>query len=721
MQTNEATDTSAKVGRRAFLGGSAAALMVPFAMTLGGRAAQAAVPGSGIVGAYIKIDTSNIVTVVLGSTEMGQGILTGLAQLVAEEMNLNWDQVRAEHAPATTAWPNPYGNPMFGAQLTGGSTSTRGWYAPLRMAAAIARETLIKAANKKFGGTWSLGQGGTLVNGDQTANFADVVKLAARMKQPTSATLATTNRFIGKTMDRLDIPAKVDGSAVFGIDVVVPGMKYGAVYHCPTIGGTVKTMPATRNGATLVNLGKAVGVIADDTWSAFQTARSLGSAVTWNLPSDLSAIDSTAIAANARALTKSKTAIAFVAEDENTPKIGAKQQSIDVTYELPFLAHATMEVMNCTASVTADSVEIWVPTQGQQFIIPLAAGITGVPAANITVHTTFLGGGLGRKFETDYVAQAIKLSQAAGKPVKLTWSREQDFTNDFYRPYAQIRVKAALNAKGKLSDLIYRNVSASINIQRGSVQSNNPEDTGALAGAVKLPYTIPSRRIEFVPLLPCDIPLGYWRSVGESYNTFAVECAVDEMAALAGADPIAFRKDMLDGRKGNPRALAVVEAVEQLSNWSSPPPSGNARGVAFMSGFGSYIAMVAEVSKTSAGKMNVNKMYCAIDCGVPVNPGSIEAQIQGGITHGLSATLWGQMTFVNGKPQSQNYNTYAMMKMSQMPTVGVKIMNSTEAPGGVGETGVPCVAPSVANAWAALTGTRQRSLPFYPGTRMGDD
>ncbi|MEO8242449.1 MAG: molybdopterin cofactor-binding domain-containing protein [bacterium] len=720
MQNSNTSVAPRKVGRRGFIGGTAAALMVPFAITLGGRTAQAVVPGSGIVGAYVKIDSSNIVTVVLGSTEMGQGILTGLAQLVAEELNLNWDQVRAEHAPASTASPNPYGNPLFGAQLTGGSTSTRGWYAPLRMAAAIARETLIAAANKKFGGTWSLGQGGTLVNGGQTANFADVVKVAARMKPPTSATLATTTRFIGKRMNRLDIPAKVDGSAVFGIDVQVPGMKFGAVCHCPTIGGTVKTMPAGRSGVTLVNLGKAVGVIADDTWTAMQVARSITNSVIWTLPTDLDAVDSTALAANAKALTESTTVATFVAVDVGSPKIGAKQKSIDVTYELPFLAHATMEVMNCTASVTADSVEIWVPTQGQQFITGLASTLTGVPAANITVHTTFLGGGLGRKFETDYVAQAINMSKAAGVPVKLTWSREQDFGNDFYRPYAQIRVKAALNNKGKLSDLIYRNVSASINVQRGYSSSNNPEDTGALSGAVDLPYTIPSRRVEFIPLVPCDIPLGYWRSVGESYNTFAVECAIDEMATLAGADPLQFRKDMLSGPNGNTRAMGVLKAVEKLSNWSSPPGNGTARGVAFMSGFGSYIAMVAEVSKSSSGKLTIGKMFCAIDCGVAVNPGSIEAQIQGGITHGMSATLWGQMTFIKGKPQTQNFNTYPMLKLGQMPTIGIKIVNSDAAPGGVGETGVPCVAPSIANAWAKLTGNRQRSLPFYPGTRMGE-
>ncbi len=719
MQMNDRAADAVKVGRRGFIGGTAATLMIPFALTLGGRAA-AAIPGAGAIGAYIKIDATNTVTVVLGSTEMGQGILTGLAQLAAEELNLNWSQVRAEHAPATTAWPNPYGNPLFGWQLTGGSTSTRGWYAPLRLAAAIARDTLLAAAAKKYGGTWSLGHGGTLTNGAQTVNFSDVVKVAAKLTPPTTATLTTTTKFIGKRMNRLDIPAKVDGSAIFGLDVMVPGMKFASVVHCPTQGGKVQAMPTNHSGATLVNLGNAVGVVADDTWNAMQVARGLAGSVTWTLPTDLAAIDSTALAANAAALTKSTTVTPFVAELVGTPKIGAKSRSIDATYELPFLAHATMEVMNCTASVTATSVEIWAPTQGQQFIIPLAASITGVAPENITCHTTFLGGGLGRKFETDYVGQAITISKAIGAPVKLTWSREQDFGNDYYRPYAQIRVQAALNGKNGISDFIYRNVSASISVQRGQTTTNNPEDTGAVSGAVALPYRMAARQIEFVPLLPCDIRLGYWRSVGESYNTFAVECAIDELALLAGADPMQFRKGLVSGSGGNPRALGVLTAVETLSGWATPAPAGSARGVAFLSGFGSYIAMVAEVSKSAAGKVTVRKMSCAVDCGIAVNPGSIEAQVQGGITHGLSSTLWGQMTFVNGKPQVQNFNAYPMLRMAEMPEVGVTVVASTEAPGGVGETGVPCVAPAVANAWARLTGNRQRSLPFYPGTRMGD-
>ena len=715
-----ATEHGTGLSRRAVLTG-AAALVVPFVFTPARKGAMAATAGAGSIGAYIKIDTANNVTVILGASEMGQGILSGLAQLVAEEMNLNWSQVRAEHAPASIAWPNPYGNPLFGAQLTGGSTSTRGWYAPLRLAAAKARDTLIAAANLQEGGVWALGQGGTLTKGASSITFAQVVVTASGLPLPNSATLATTTNFIGQKMPRLDVPSKTNGTAVFGMDVKVTGMKFASTLHAPVQGGTVKTMPASVSGTVLYNLGTAVGVLADDTWTAMKLAKSMASKITWNVPADPNAADSAALATAAQGLLVSPTATAFAAETVGSPSVTPGASSLDATYSLPFLAHATMETVNCTASVTANACEIWAPTQGQQFIPGLAATITGLPTSAITVHTTLMGGGLGRKFETDYVAEAIKLSKLAKVPVKLIWSREEDFKNDYYRPSALIRVRAAVTSAGEITDLIYRNVSPSINIQRGTLPANNPEDTGAVAGAVGLPYQIGAKLVEYVPLVPCDVRLGYWRSVGESYNTFAVESAVDELALLAGKDPLAFRKGLVTGPNGNPRALGVLSALETLTNWSVAPASGTARGMAFLSGFGSYIAMAADVGKNSAGQAVVKKVYCAIDCGIVVNPDGVETQIQGGIAHGISATMWGEVKFVKGVPQVTNFNKYRMLKIGEMPEVAVKIVTSSEAPGGVGETGVPCVAPAITNAWAKLTGTRLRTLPLYPGATMSDD
>ena len=729
---------SIEVDRRAVLVGGAAALAVPIVAAVGSSVLPTGVvstnvgppPPSQALGAYLKIDTADTVTVVIGSTEMGQGIMTGLAQLVAEELMLSWSQVRVEHNVVTSASPNPYANPLFGAQLTGGSTSMRGWYLPLRTAAAIARDLLFAAAETKTpGGGWSLVAGGKVTNGRQTTYlFSDLVAVAATLPQPTTATLAATKTVIGQRMARTDIPAKVDGSAVFGMDVQVPGMVFASVVHCPTLGGTVKTMPSSASNAiALVNLGNAVGVVASDTWTAMRIASSLSSKITWTLPATTASRDSASILATGNDLLNSTTVAPRVYETtggDPEAALAAAKVTIDATYQLPYLAHATMEVMNCTAVVTATSAEIWAPTQGQALCIPTVTSITGLPASAVKVHTTFLGGGYGRKIEQDYIGQAVKIAKAVNRPVKLIWSRTQDFQNDKYRPCASIRVRAGLDSANAFTSLIYRNVSPSINIQRNTQPGNNPEDTGAVAGAVGLPYAIANRRIEFVPN-PADIPLGYWRSVGESYNTFAVESAVDELALAAGVDPMAFRKGLA---AGDARALGVLSAVEALSNWGAPTPAGSANGLAFLKGFGSYIAIVAQVSKSSvttkAGTTlvipRVSKVFCAIDCGIAINPDSIEAQMQGGVAHGLSAAMWGQVLFKAGVPQVSNFNQYRLVKLADMPTVSVKIIDSNAAPGGVGETGVPCVAPAVANAFAKLTGNRVRSLPFYPGATMED-
>ena len=717
--------------RRAFAGTAVAAVTVPVMLqtpagttAATGTSLAAATPTtSTALGALIKIDSADNVILEVGPSEMGQGIMSGLAQLVAEELMLDWSQVRAEQASPPATGPNPYANPLFHAQITGGSTSMRGWYLPLRQAAAVARQLLLNAAEKLTpGGGWALTTGGKVTNGKTTYRFSELVATAATLPQPAQPPLATTTNAIGKSLPRTDIPAKVDGSAVFGIDVQVPGMVFASVVHCPTLGGVVAAMPKSASGAiALVNLGNAVGVVASDTWTAMSIANGLASKVTWTLPANLASRDSDSLLAQSQALVTSTTVAPRVYETSGAvpPEtvLPNARVKLDATYSLPFLAHGCMEVLNCTAQVTATSCEIWAPTQGQQICIATAQQITGLPTTAIKLHTTFLGGGLGRKIEQDYISQCLQIAKAVGKPVKLTWSRKQDFQNDKYRPSALIRVQAGLESSGALSALIYRNVSPSINIQRNTVPGNNPEDTGAVAGAVGLPYAIGSKRIEFVPL-PTDIPLGYWRSVGESYNTFAVESAIDELALAAGRDPMALRTSLL---MSTPRALGVLSAVDSLSGWSSTTaPKGSARGLAFLSGFGSYIAMVAQVAQPSAGKLRVDKVFCAIDCGVAVNPNSIEAQVQGGVAHGLSATLWGQALFKNGVPNLINFSNSRVLRRSEMPVVSVKIVSSTAAPGGVGETGVPCVAPAVANAWARLTGVRVRTLPIFPGATMSD-
>ena len=698
--------------RRSFLRSGTAGLVVSFTVGFSGHEAIA---GTGaMVGAYIQIDPSNVVTVYIGATEMGQGIMTGMAQLVAEELALDWTTVRTEHAPAAAA----YANPLFHAQVTGGSTSMRGWFTPLRKAAAVAREMLLTQGATYLGQPRSncTVKNSAVWCGSTSVPFGTIAADAAKLTAPDPSTVSlnTTLTVIGQRLPRTDIPDKVTGAATFGIDVRVPGMVYAAVQHCPTLGGTVQTMPSKPGGAlAVVNLGNAVGVVANDTWTAMNLANGLK--VTWAIPASSASIDSAAILAQAQTLMSSGTPQVIETSGDAVTALAGSTNKIDATYQLPFLAHACMEVLNCTASVTPTSCEIWAPTQAQGYCLATAQALTSLPATAITIHTTFLGGGLGRKIEQDYISQAIKISQAVGKPVKLTWSRTQDFQHDMYRPCSLIRVQAGLDASGNIASLVYRNVAPSISAQRSTTPGSNPEDTGAVAGATGLAYSIGARQIEFVPN-PTSVPLGYWRSVGESYNTFAVESSIDQLAALAGQDPLAFRKTLL---AGNTRALAVLDAVASISNRASPPPAGTARGLAFLIGFGSIIAEVAEVTKTSAGVVKVNKVYCAIDCGTAVNPDAIEAQMQGGVAHGLSATLWGQVTFAAGKANVTNFSNYRLLRRSEMPQVITKIVPSAGPIGGIGETAVPCVAPAVANAYAKLTGTRVSVLPFYPGSTMG--
>ena len=705
------------------------------------------------LGAYLKIDTNNVVTVIIGSTEMGQGIMSGMAQLAAAELMLDWTKVEAEHSVTTASNVAAMGNPLFGAQVTGGSTSMRGWYLPMRQAAAQARYLLLQAAGQLFGGTWALASGGRVVQSGVYHNFSELVAKAATILTGLNNTVPTqplqdAGAVIGSKVPRLDIPAKTDGSALYGMDIVLPNMVYASTAHCPTLTGTVKSISGTSS--SIINLGTAVGAVASSTWAAFSAAQSAASKVTWNLPANTALLDSTAIFAAGATLLTSTSASPQIIETAGNAATGltAATKKIDATYTLPFLAHGYMEVINCVVnpiytSGSLTAMELWAPTQAQGFVLPTVAALTGLATSAIKIHTPYIGGGFGRKIEQDYITEAVKIALSVKKPVKLVWSRPQDFTNDKYRPCAQIRVRAGVDGAGKLASLLYRNVSPSINQQRNS---SNPEDTGAVAGATGLPYVIPNRQIEFVPN-PCNIPLGYWRSVGESYNTFAVESAMDELALLAGQDPLAFRLAHLTG---DARSTAVLNAVKTLSNWGSPA-KGAAQGVAFLSGFGSYIAVVAEVtsqSSTSGGSggggsvsgdavkssattkpttttttttgPRVTKLYVAIDCGTVVNPDSVLSQLQGGLIHGMSAALWHQVLFAKGVPSVSNFNSYRVARLSDVPAISATIVSSTAAPGGVGETGVPCVAPAIANAFAKLTGTRLRTLPFYPGSGMSD-
>ena len=719
---NAMTDVKSGVviDRRKFLAGAAAAFLMPVTIGFSSRPAAAATTG---IGAYIRIDDSNVVTLITGQTEMGQGIGSGLAQIMAEELMLDWTQVRFEHAPVN---PTDYGLPGWGVQVTGGSTSTMMWYDPLRIASAKAAYRLRDAASRVPPATniadWSLIVGGKLQNktAGRTLTFAQVLGQIANTPVPTSYALAGTKRIVGQRVQRIDLPAKVNGSAVFGMDVMLPGMVFASVAHCPTITGTVKTCPTSASGAlAVVNLGNAVGVVAKDTWSAMRIANSLQSRVVWNMPTNLAQLDSATLATAAQSLQDAASPANLQVFEKAVISDGMLGK-VDATYKVPFLAHACMEVLNATVSVTKTNgvvtfVELWLPTQGQSFVpgtVRSVPGLTGLTDSQIKVNSMLCGGGFGRKIEQDYVLQALKIAVAVGKPVKLTWSRPQDFKNDKYRPYASMRVRLGGDING-INALVYRNVSASIAFQQGA----NPEDTGAVAGAVNLPYAIANKRIEFAPL-PTGVPLGYWRSVGESYNTFAVESAVDEMALKLGQDPIDYRLRMLSS---DTRATKLLQTLKASSNYTGMVATK--RGVAFLKGFNSYVALAVEITLDSSGRIRVTKAHYVIDCGVVINPDSVEAQMHGGLVQGIYSALFSRVTFANGVPSVQNFSNYRVLTGRDMPKVTVDILEgdpTTSAPGGIGETGVPCVAPAIANAYHRMSGTRVRELPFHPGATMSD-
>lgn len=714
------TEVCAGLDRRQFIVSAVGGLTLGFTLPGFSREAQAAVlpqtaTGETVVNAWIRIGTDERITILVGAADMGQGVLTGLPQIVAEELMVEWDQVRSEHAPANPA----YANPMFRAQFTGGSTSVRGYYLALRRAGAAAREMLIAAAARQFGvSTTDCQAGAGRVTNKLTGaslSYGELAPLAALITPPVDPPLVADGalRLIGQSVPRLDIPAKVNGSAVYGLDVRLPGMVYAAIKHCPVFGGTVSTVPKAPLGTlAVVGLGNAVAVVADNTWKAMRAAASLS--VSWKLPSGYSAMSSSQILSQAQQLMASGPAAA--AERSGDPA-SAAGRVLDMTYYVPYLAHACMEVLNCTVNLTETSCEVWAPTQAQGSVVNTVRSLTGLDPSKIKVNTTYLGGGLGRKFEQDFINQAVRIAQAVKRPVKLTWSREEDFQHDQYRPMALSRVRATVDAAGNITGWYNRIVSPSILWQRG-----NPLSTGidgqSVEGAIHLPYAFGSRLVEYVRH-PAAIPVGFWRSVGNSINAFVVESAVDELATAAGIDPLLYRQRLL---AGSPRHLSVLNAAASLGGWSTPLPAGRARGIALCSSFGSIVAQMAEISQVSATEIRVHRVACAVDCGRAINPDIVKQQMEGGIVHGLTAALWGQVTFSSGKAGARNFSNYRMLRMREMPRIDVEVIQSGAPIGGIGEPGVPPIAPAVVNAYARLTGQRVRALPMFPSAAtMPDD
>lgn len=776
-----------KITRRKFVSSLAGGLVVGFFLPTGGRIAgllgeaeadAADLLADGVtsaattVNAWVRITTRGKAQLLFGGCEMGQGTMTGLCQLLAEELKVSWTQVVVVR-PDSSENPNtpvtPYPSTTLEKQsfryLTGGSSGISRRWLPLRVAGAQARELLVASAMLATGDTnranYTVAQGA--VTHVPTGSIRGFAALVAGATTPEARTLVPSLddparlltpvadfKVIGQPMQRPDIPLKTNGTAKFGIDVFLPGMTFAAVRHCPTVGGTLASTPATpagafkvvplkaydSRGAVVKDAVNAFAVVAENTWKANKLARAMKPS--WKLPTSTASVDTATITQVALQRLASPPAGTWLAEPVATTDaatiaaaeapvataLGAATTKLDATFTLPYVAHATMEVLNCTANVVYSggvpvSCEIWAPTQSASLVIATASAVTGLPATAIVVHTTFLGGGLGRKIEQDYVAQAIQVSMAMQGPVKLTWMREEDFANDQFRPMAAIRVQAGLDGAKNIGAWSYRVATPSISWQRATATNNTKVklDGQAVEGATLLPYARGASVTEWVPLDVdvAAIPIGYWRSVGASLNVFAVESMIDMLAVAAGEDPFAFRQS----RVSDPRVLAVLAAADTLSSWRRTLPAGHAWGMAIAKAFGTIVCEVVDVSQPVAGSLTVHRVACAVDCGIAVNPDQVTAQMEGGIIHGLNATLWGQIVFKAGVAQQTNFSKARMLRMQEAPEISVSIVKNTFDPSGTGEPAVPPVAPAVANALARLTGTRPKSLPLFPGALMG--
>jgi isoquinoline 1-oxidoreductase beta subunit len=693
------------LSRREFLettGAAGAGLLIGF--HLPARAALAAAAAAAELNAWIHIGTDEGVTLIVSESEMGQGVLTSLPQVLADELDADWTRVRSEHALADRG--------RFGRQSTGGSTSIRTGYANLRKAGAAVREMLVRAAAE----TWGVdpaacrAERGFVVHdaSRRRLSYGRLAERAATLPRPENPRLKEPNdfRYIGKSIPRLDTRDKVMGRATYGIDVQVPGMLVAQVVHCPVFGGKVGSfdpsaalaVPGVRH---VVEIPTGVAVVADHFWAAKQGRDALR--VTWDRGAhgDLSSAAITEMLKAAVA-----TGIAARHDGDAAAALAGAARKVEAVYELPYLAHATMEPMNCTAHVRADACEVWAPTQSPSGTQDTAARITGLPPEKVTVHTMFMGGGFGRRSQTDFVADAVHASKAVGKPVKVVWTREDDTRGGYYRPPAYNTLAGGLDAAGKPVAWIHGIASPSIMAQFGPLRDG--VDGAGVEGARNIPYHIPNVRVTYAKI---DLPitLWFWRSVGSSLNAWVTECFVDELAAAAGQDPVAFRLSLLDE---HPRFRRVLETTARESGWGSPLPAGRARGVALHESFGSIVAEVAEVSVGSDGTPQVHRVVCAVDCGDVVNPDIIKAQMESGIAYGLSAALWGELTIQGGAVKEGNFDSYPILRIGQMPRVDTFIVTSGDALGGIGEPGTPPIAPAVCNALFALTGRRIRRLPI---------
>jgi isoquinoline 1-oxidoreductase beta subunit len=713
-----------RVTRRDFVK-TGAGLVLAFYLPPGplGAASAARAASDFAPNAWIKIGTDGLVTLTIDKSEMGQGAPTGLAIILAEELEADWASVRLGPVPENpAAWSR--------RMRTGGSNAIRSSWEPLRQAGATARELLVSAAAE----TWSVdrascrAENGAVLHPatGRRLSYGALAARAATLRVPATVPLKDPKdfRLVGTWVPRLDTPGKVDGSAIFGIDVKLPGLLIASIERSPVLGGRLKRFSAARaqampgvrhvvalepsswmgtNGAWAAGCAAGVAVVADSYWQAVTARRALE--IEWD-EGDAAALDSAAIRAQLAALAERPGIVAHTHGDAAAALTGAATR-IEAVYDVPFVHHATMEPMNCTAHVRPDGVELWVPTQNQGDTQRVAAELTGLPPEKVRVHTTFSGGGFGRRLELDFVSEAVRVSKAIGAPVKVIWTREDDMRNGFYRPTSYNRFVAGLDAAGRPIAWTHRIVGTPLRLKFGPLEKGL--DDSLVDGAENLPYAIANMLVDQVVLELPAVPRGPWRSVGVSHNGFVTECFLDEIAAAGARDPFELRRELL---RDKPRHRRALELAADKAGWGTPLPPGRGRGIALAEWGPTVCAEVAEVSVEPDGSVRVPRVVCAVDCGPVVNVGQVEAQMQGGIVFGLSAALYGEITLERGRVVQGNFDSYRMVRLSDAPAMEVHIVPSTDPQGGAGEPGVPPIAPAVCNAIFAATGKRIRRLPI---------
>ena len=654
------------------------------------------------LGIWIRISPDDTITLIVPSSEMGQGVNTSLPMIIAEELDANWESIRTETAPANSDYKNPEGH---GGQNTGGSNSVKGFWNLLQETGAAAREMLVTAAAQR----WNVPleecdtKLGNVIhkNTNKKLSYGKLAVAASKIEVPSSPSKKSKEKYslVGKSIQRIDVPEKVTGAAKFGIDIRLPEMLFATVRQSPIFGGEIFSLDeeaakAIRGVKAVVAVPNGIAVVADNTWRAKKGMDALNPQFTGGETPHLSSLN---------IHNKLITAL----DKEGKAKIDT-EKSLDLEYEVPFLAHSTLEPMNCTANVKENSCEVWVPTQNQGKSMDVTKEITGLNDEQIKINTTLLGGGFGRRGETDFVTQAVTISKSLNKPVQVTWMREEDMQHDFYRPACISRFQIGLSKEGL--PIQWENQLAGPSILKRFVAAMGwfGVDPTSTEGANELPYTIPDFNFDY-SLVDTGVPVGFWRSVGSSYNAFFTECAIDEAAKLANQDPYEYRLKLL---KDQPRYLKVLEKVVKNANWVDPLPKNHGLGLAIHKSFGSIVSTVIEVSSNAPGIIKLQKAWVVIDCGKVVNPDIVKAQMEGGFIFGLSAALGEEITLKDGRVEQSNFHDYSILRLKGSPKISVEIVESGSEIGGVGESAVPLAAPALTNAIFSVSGKRIRSLPL---------